>query len=519
MKKPFSWVLLHSTLILVAVISLLSGLRIATLSYPQLLTVSALLPQGLMHRWHLTSAAFFSAIVIGYVFYLALFRRAARRQWRHRDAYHRAVEWFGYSTIAGLLCTGVGLYFFSQPFWKTLHFVAALLLLIYILLHAIIYLLQYGINILPAIVNFSSVALSKNIMVSVAFLGIAGSFYFLYLQRNFYSLPVAQVETDEFFEIDGIADEAGWQNAVTVSVPTFGGANFIDGATSVRIKAVTHHEDIFFHITWQDPTQSLAHLPLIKTEQGWRIIQDGFHHFNERSHYEDKFAVILADTCEPGAAGTAHLGHKPLKDKPAHWTGKGYHYAGAGQMVDLWHWKAVRTNDMFLADDNFIGEPDIARPGSRRYTGGYMPDGKDSGSYVMNWDWYKADRVIPKRLPKNPAELAGYDLQKNSSTLNWVIPWFSYEPYSETKDTYPVGTIMPSVIYTSNQFEGDRADVRARAQWSDGIWSLEMARKLDTGSPNDILIKDGICLWVAAFDHAQIEHTRHVRPIKLVLKR
>src|SRR5690606_30956936 len=179
-KKPFSWVLLHSTLILVAVISLLSGLRIATLSYPQLLTVSALLPQGLMHRWHLTSAAFFSAIVIGYVFYLALFRRAARRQWRHRDAYHRAVEWFGYSTTAGLLCTGVALCFFSQSFWKTLRVVAALLLLIYALLHAIICLLRCGINILPASGNFSSVALSKNIMVSGAFLGIAGGFYFLY---------------------------------------------------------------------------------------------------------------------------------------------------------------------------------------------------------------------------------------------------------------------------------------------------------------------------------------------------
>ena len=77
---------------------------------------------------------------------------------------------------------------------------------------------------------------------------------------------------------------------------------------------------------------------------------------------------------------------------------------------------------------------------------------------------------------------------------------------------------MTSVMYTSNRFEGDRADVRARAQWSDNVWSLELVRKINTQSPKDIPLHDGVCLWIAAFDHAQIEHTRHVRPVKLVLE-
>jgi hypothetical protein len=70
-------------------------------------------------------------------------------------------------------------------------------------------------------------------------------------------------------------------------------------------------------------------------------------------------------------------------------------------------------------------------------------------------------------------------------------------------------------MYRSNRFEGDRADVRAFGVWQDGQWSLELSRKLDTGSEHDLVIADGVCLWLAAFDRAQISHTRHARPLQL----
>jgi len=76
---------------------------------------------------------------------------------------------------------------------------------------------------------------------------------------------------------------------------------------------------------------------------------------------------------------------------------------------------------------------------------------------------------------------------------------------------------MPSVLYTSNRMEGDRADVRAHAVWQAGYWSLELARRLDTGSTYDVVLETGVCLWVAAFDHTQIAHTRHTLPIRLFL--
>jgi hypothetical protein len=125
----------------------------------------------------------------------------------------------------------------------------------------------------------------------------------------------------------------------------------------------------------------------------------------------------------------------------------------------------------------------------------------------MNWKWYKPGIITPKRLPINETDLIPY--QTDNEELDWVVPWFSYEKYDAKKDTFPVGTVMPSVMYRSNRFEGDRADVRARGVWKNGTWSLELARKLKTKSDFDVPLEDGVCFWVSAFDHSQIAHTRH----------
>jgi hypothetical protein len=70
------------------------------------------------------------------------------------------------------------------------------------------------------------------------------------------------------------------------------------------------------------------------------------------------------------------------------------------------------------------------------------------------------------------------------------------------------------VIY-DKPFEGDRGDIAAAAQWKDGIWTIEAVRKLDTGSRFDQPIRDGMFLWVAAFDHNQVRHTWHIHPLEI----
>ena len=82
----------------------------------------------------------------------------------------------------------------------------------------------------------------------------------------------------------------------------------------------------------------------------------------------------------------------------------------------------------------------------------------------------------------------------------------------------PVGTVIPSVL-VNKPFAGDRGDVTVHAQWSNGWWTLEAKRKLDTGSKYDQPIVDGMFMWFAVFDHNQVRHTRHVQPLRLALQK
>jgi hypothetical protein len=100
----------------------------------------------------------------------------------------------------------------------------------------------------------------------------------------------------------------------------------------------------------------------------------------------------------------------------------------------------------------------------------------------------------------------------------WLMTESESIPYSVQADfSIPADTVIPGVII-AGEFSGDRADVRCAARWASGHWALEVARRLDTRSEYDVPIKTGVFMRVAAFDHSQIRHTRHVRPIRLVVE-
>ena len=69
-------------------------------------------------------------------------------------------------------------------------------------------------------------------------------------------------------------------------------------------------------------------------------------------------------------------------------------------------------------------------------------------------------------------------------------------------------------------YEGDRAQIRGAAKWKDGYWTLEMSRDLKTGSKfdHDFVPGKDLYMWLNVFDHTQTRHTRHQRPIRLVVK-
>lgn len=524
--KPL-WAVLHIAATLSIFVSLLTGLRIAVLDYESLLRFSYFLPQGQMHSNHVISGFIFACMTFAYG-YLRFKKKSApttKMQSPRRPAprfirrYHHVINRLVYVISFLSIITGTVLLLDSTFLNKTtvllIHFYSALSFIAYLFLHGGAYAIEKGLSTLHLVfypLKKIQKPQSKTLIVLLLAMICAGYM----LNKNIkHDLLVIKIDEDEYIKIDGKADEVVWQKVKALTINTHSGANFNQGTTDITIRAMHNGKDAFFFIQWQDVSESLQHLPLVKTEHGWKVKEDGFYRFDETQNYEDKLAIMIANQCDLGAAGTAHLGPKPLPDKPQNWSGKGYHYS-QDELVDLWHWKAVRTNKMRLMDDNYIGQPDIVRNGNRRYTAGYQTDAHESGGYRMNWLWYTPTGVIPKRLPIDKDLLKPY--QNNDSLplkKTWVLPWFGTRPYKKENDTYPIGTIMPSTLYTSNKFEGDRANVKAYGLWNNGQWSLEVFRKLKTGSIKDVDIVDGVCMWIAAFDHAQASHTRHTLPLKV----
>ena len=102
-----------------------------------------------------------------------------------------------------------------------------------------------------------------------------------------------------------------------------------------------------------------------------------------------------------------------------------------------------------------------------------------------------------------------------SDGARWYMTEAESVAYSpETDAQIPVGTVIPGVII-AGEHSGDRSDVRCAARWAAGRWVLETTRLLDTKSKYDTAISTGTFMRVVAFDHSQIRHTRHTRPIRL----
>jgi hypothetical protein len=344
------------------------------------------------------------------------------------------------------------------------------------------------------------------------------------------TLHIHRIASSEAPVLDGDTSDPVWRMARPIEELTEQGGNFDGkGETTVEVRAVHDGTWAYFLFVWNDPTRSLKQLPLIKTATGWRLLHDGYEIGDEHAYSEDKFSVLLtrADAVLAGDA-TFHAGPTPIADKPRTLSGRGLHYTD-GDVVDVWQWKATSTGPFGFMDDDHFGPPMKASPaelsGIAPYRGGFAHD-PGTAAYQDNFDPRPpnsySEPIKPRRLPRDvramTAALGPVDLDPargEAEGARWFMTEAESLPYATELDAaIPLGTIIPGVI-VAGRFSGDRSDVRCAARWAAGHWALEVARRLDTGSPYDIAIRTGVFLRVAAFDHSQIRHTRHVRPIRL----
>jgi cytochrome b subunit of formate dehydrogenase len=528
---------LHWGLVAALVISVSTGWRIASTEIddtPLLRWIDALLLQGNVLHWHFVSATALVALVAGYLVFLWKHGLGGRlkMQWaslRSRDrttrwqAINRLVYWISFALLFGAAVTGVMLYFIpgllpTEPLaqvheWLSWGFVG------YIAVHVVAQLTLGGLRQLLKIVS-PRLAYGLGAVTAIA-AGAAGAAA-VYMTDANTLIQLTMARATSVPVLDGQPDDEAWKRAPESIVHTNRGLGLVGGEVGVHVRALHDGEHAYFMFRWADPTRSQKHLPLVKTAQGWKVMESNYSKNDENDYYEDKFAVMLARS--PVAGGdTVKLGRNPLPGKPGPGNGLGLHATTDGSLADVWHWKSVRSDAGHQFDDNYFGPPMEATAG-KRYTGGYTQDPKTGGGFEENFKKIKDSKFVkvpylPKDLAAQQARMGRFDPSPNVSDMGEfsmarddVVPWTA-----ELDASIPVGTVIPSVI-VDKPFAGDRGDVTVHAQWKDGWWTLEAKRKLHTGSKFDQPIEDGMFMWFAVFDHNQVRHTRHIRPLRVSVK-
>lgn len=527
----------HWLFVVCLLLSLLTGLTIATDQPGSVIFgLRDYLPDGDVFFWHLLSASLLVGLFFGYLFWqvtsggikrlYGVFnctRTTSRVRISHRLSYSFLCTLFIGSVLTGILLY-VGI--LADIPVKSAHFILACGYPAFLIAHLIFHYQKGKLPQLLRIFTWRSgyTYVASSLGVAALFSAVIG--ITLFWNYRVLSVPLIQQE----IVIDGVFDDEGWQHSKPVEVLTQQGANFENGETPVVLRAARTDTHVYFALSWKDPTRSQKHLPLIKTQSGWKALQTDFMRANEDVYYEDKLALMLVRGNPFAALTSIHLGKHPIKGQPSSFGERGLHYT-SGEHLDIWHWQSVRSNQHRQADDSYFGPPLNAPPLTprnfnwdgtsthERYTGGYRKDPPTTWSgYSMNWEVFETGQIQPRRLPKESddlGDLGNVSLDPNQSDGGkWWFEWDDTEPYLIENDHFSPGTVLPGVLLKEPR-TGDRADIEAYGVWKEGYWYLEMARPLATDSKYDVEVAEGTYIWVAAFDHTQTRHTRHMIPLRL----
>jgi hypothetical protein len=159
----------------------------------------------------------------------------------------------------------------------------------------------------------------------------------------------------------------------------------------------------------------------------------------------------------------------------------------AGYFLDLWHWRAYRSNPLDISDDQFVAEARYGDSGRSGWSTNWdgenehprmMFDPEQVGFRALSWD-----DVISKRH--------GFDEIYYLSEAQ-AVP---FDPNAGWQD----GDTIPRRLL--RDYEGSRADVgvSGHGRWQDGFWDVTLTRLLDTGNPLEDKILDHKGIYHAAF--------------------
>jgi len=489
---PHLFRLLHWVLPVNLLVGVLTGLSLHAIARPGWSLFSGVLPArfwaGQVHVFHLSAAVVFSASLAA-VLYL-YWRRKTRRRAIH-------VILLGGGLI--MVVTGPLMIHPLRPtsiYWvaRVLHAVTGLgVLPVALLWHLIEGLIRFPRLLVPAFHPWASPRWRQ--LLYFASLALLAACLILNVMPK--SLTGRRLVAKRIPPAKQDLDSLPWDDAEPLVIELAGGSSFDKGRTQVTLQALHDGEDLFVRARWCDPTEDRRYMPWQKTDDGWKRLL--INEDDESYYYEDKFSLIFPTQPDRqfetfGCAAYCHAGG-----------GRPYGYKESGSIVDVWHWKATRTDPVGQVDDKHWWEVDLSADKMGRYG-----DPSPGGGYEKN---VAKDGAHPKCLPATP-----WAVRQGGVLRDQAVP-YDCEEAVELAATMPPGTIVPGIVFSP--FEGDRGHVRCESKHRNGRWEVVIRRKLDTGSHYDVTFIPGRThsFACAAFDHSSKRHAYRFSVYGLTLER
>lgn len=230
----------------------------------------------------------------------------------------------------------------------------------------------------------------------------------------------------------------------------------ITTSTGVTLNAMADGQYLYMSATWSDATESIYKNKISYDGSTWT-----------KSGDEDRIAFFF-DMGQTGSNGASCM---------ATCHGDGKMRTDYGRL-DLWHWKAVRSNPMGLVDDNFVDSLDR--------------QGDPGTSAASNNDLVYGH---PAFMSVNDPHANVDFLLKDNEALNAFDPFGVMTTYSKTVSTafdslasFNSGDFIPG--YLLRVSTGDRASVLAAGKWNSGVWTVEF-KKPYAGTESDFEVVPG----------------------------
>ena len=313
---------------------------------------------------------------------------------------------------------------------------------------------------------------------------------------------VTATKTSAAPTLDGMANDPIWQSAPKTNLHAVKGANFGGtGETTGTLQAAYMGDMIYFLLQYKDATLNYQRSPYQKQADGsWKQLKDPDDKGGDNNkYYEDKAALIwnIGDSIfgfdRRGCQIACHAGEpgKPYGNK---------YTEEEGEIGDIWHVKTVRMGPVGHVDDQRLDHVRFDKeksPGAGRHS-----DPKTGGAYTNI------------KLKDGKSEF----MNKNGKAANkggtyWLMKDDAV-PFDNSK--FQPGDEVAAIMIAAP--EGDRGDIKAGVKWDNGMWTVEIARKLVTGSKHDVQFDDmgkTYTFGVAMFDNAQVRHAYMEKPLKL----